>query len=197
MKIEVGSEVDSDLVDVLAHELTRCVQSFKRFEALRDSGEPTLTQVVATHDAYTDFLTHLFEFLVGCFKRDRGSSSSLPAIYEDRLVTDELRKAVRHFAYLDALQKAAAAGDPDFMFSEPGDVALTFAQNLRQIRNLAVHVDARRARRGESTTLSVDEFYQRYHGHAVLLFSWMWSSWRSHIESSTFGQIGSHTFKER
>ena len=193
MQVAEGDLVDADLLDSLVHELLRCRRALLRFQELKD--EPPGHYPFERHDAYVEFLTHLFEFLVGCFKRDQRSTRRLSADEVDKRVALELSKALRHLTEVASFGMLCGETNPSFRIPETSKIQSDFAQDLRRVRNLSIHVDPRRARRDDCGIPSVSEFYRRYHAHAVLLFSWLWSSWQHSVSLSlTLGEITSCTF---
>ena len=74
-----GDEIDTAHCIALAHEILRCEEAFKDFEKLA-----TQSIIVAEirplafkmYNAYAHFLHHLYEFMAGCYVRDRQNTVS-------------------------------------------------------------------------------------------------------------------------
>ncbi len=77
MKFNTGDTVDGDHCTVLTHEFFRCDDSFKEFaryaEQMIIQGQ-TREISYRTYNAYTNFIHHLYEFLMGCHARDAGNT---------------------------------------------------------------------------------------------------------------------------
>ena len=73
VKFNAGDALDSDHCTVLIHEFFRCDDSFKEFRRLAEQmivQGRTREISYRTYNAYTNFIHHLYEFLLGCLARD-------------------------------------------------------------------------------------------------------------------------------
>lgn len=73
MKFKAGDDVDNDHCIVLTHEFLRCDDAFNEFckhaEQMIMQGQ-TRELSYKTYNAYTSFIHHLYEFIMGCHVRD-------------------------------------------------------------------------------------------------------------------------------
>ena len=73
MKFEYGDATYDDLITTIAHEFILCKDSFERFTyyaKMNIMGKRDTLIKIRLHDAYATFLQHLYEFYVGCIKRN-------------------------------------------------------------------------------------------------------------------------------
>jgi len=95
MNNSLTTEQDKNLCLVLAHEYRRCDQAFIDFleHASNQIGLGwTKHNALSTYDAYARFLHHLYEFYVGCYKRDKRNLKTINHSDLDILFTQETEK---------------------------------------------------------------------------------------------------------
>lgn len=99
MKFEIGDETDQALTTTLVHELVLCKDSFERFAALAKMnimGRRDKATKIKCHDAYASFLHHLYEFYVGCIKRDFRSTETVQSRALDQIFNREVTKLLKN-----------------------------------------------------------------------------------------------------
>lgn len=74
-KFSAGDDIDQAHCIALRHEILRCKDSFDQFSCLAETmilqgRTPEISY--RTYNAYTAFIHHLYEFLMGCLARDSG-----------------------------------------------------------------------------------------------------------------------------
>ena len=174
MKFNAGDTVDGDHCTVLTHEFFRCDDSFKEFarcaEQMILQGQ-TREISYRTYNAYTNFIHHLYEFLMGCHARDAGNTEITNRKGEER--TKIIEGYVMHHAqrimnqYRDAIKNGTAPSWVNHISCYDVTVPAEFAKDFREFRNKAVgHVAHERA-----STLSLTEFYHKYHKYLYLLYT--------------------------
>ena len=98
MKFEKGDATDRALVTAIAHEFILCKDSFERFTqyaGLNIMGKRDKLTKIRSHDAYASFLHHLYEFYVGCIKRDLHDLKDIDYRRLDRIFNAEAKKAAQ------------------------------------------------------------------------------------------------------
>lgn len=178
MKFELGDATDSALTTAIAHEFILCKDSFERFvhySSLNIMGARDKLTKIRSHDAYTSFLHHLYEFHVGCIKRDRRNLNSLNYQILDRIFNTEVRKLLRN--RIHAIENGYAPSWENHISVYQIEVSEEFGAQFRHIRNRTAHVSTKRAT--PSSELPLAEFYRRYHKFIYLLYysaQWMWTT---------------------
>lgn len=178
MKFELGDAMDSALTTAIAHEFILCKDSFERFAhyaGLNIMGTRDKLTKIRSHDAYTSFLHHLYEFYVGCIKQDRRNLNSLNYQLLDCIFNTEVRKLLRN--RIHAIENGYAPSWENHISVYQVEVPEDFGIQLRRIRNRTAHVSIKRAT--PSSELSLAEFYRRYHKFVYLLYcsaQWMWTT---------------------
>lgn len=174
MKFAISDTVDQHLTTAIAHEYLKCRDCFNLFV----HNESVKTRVktkeirIRSYNLYSDFLLHLYEFYVGCFKRDRNSTEDIHWSDLDKLFTSEAQKLINNTA--ERIRNGRApAWENDISYYQVS-VPDNFGMHFRRIRNRHGHVDHKRSS-GEEITLS--EFFKKYHKFIYLLYSspaWIW-----------------------
>lgn len=176
MNFDIGDATDQALCATLVHEFGRCRESFREFTVYAGRnvmGEKSPTLLVRSHDAYGDFLRHLYEFYVGCFKRDRRNDREIRHEQLDLLFRAEVEKMLK------ARRNAIVGGyapkwENDIAVYETA-VPLDFGLRWRRIRNAHSHASTKRAASDASTSLKI--FFKDCHLFVYLLFEsaqFMW-----------------------
>jgi hypothetical protein len=116
-----------------------------------------------TYNAYTNFIHHLYEFIMGCLARDVGDTNITNKKGDERIRVIE--GYIMHHAqrvmnqYRDAIRNGTAPSWVNDINYYDVHVPTDFAKDFREYRNKAVgHVAHERA-----SKLSLSEFYQKYH----------------------------------
>lgn len=171
MKFNYGDETDKALIKVISHEFSRSDFAFNLFFNLksktlrRTPGDNNIDLMV--YNAYSLFIQHLYEYLKGCFMRDRLDTSNIPHNEIDKLMKFEAEKMLNIFKILIDIGKA-----PDWVNERSyyeDEVPDEFGLHFRSIRNNVAHVDVRRIDGGNRITLT--DFFKKYHKYIMLLYN--------------------------
>jgi len=82
-----------------------CEDSFERFvqiKKLSDMGMRDKGTQIKCYHAYTSFLHHLYEFYVGCIKRDRRNTKEIDSNSFDKIFNNEVIKLLKN--RIDAIE---------------------------------------------------------------------------------------------
>ena len=144
-----------------------------------------------TYNSYTNFIHHLYEFLLGCHARDAGNTEITNKKGDARTLIIEsyiTRHAQRIMnQYRDAVKNGTAPSLANDISYYDVTVPPDFAHDFRQYRNKAIgHVAHERA-----SKLSLSEFYRKYHKFMFYLYQDSIRWWRSH--ESEFPDLGEIT----
>jgi hypothetical protein len=183
-----GDETDRRLNATLAHEMFRCHAAFQRFTLAAGRnvmGDRSREQIVTSHDAYADFLRHLYEFYVGCFKRDQWSDAKIHHTRLDSLFNGESEKLLRRKR--DAIVGGYAPAWENDLAVYQIVVPTEFGRQFRRLRNAHSHASPKRVAPGDDWTLR--EFYQRCHLFVFLLYQCQVASWAGPDAASDLGEI--------
>ena len=180
MRFEIGSEIDVNHCRALTHEYFKCDDAFNLFmryaEITITSGEtPELSYRM--YNAYSSFLHHLYEFLLGCFARDMHNTNITNKKGDERIriiecmITSSVQRVFSNIR--DAIKRGEAPSWVNHISYYDITVPENFAADFRQYRNkVSGHVSHERA-----SELSLSEFYQKYHKILVELYyeaKYMW-----------------------
>lgn len=176
MKIEKGTKSEQNFIEVISHEFSLCEKAFDEFFLLAESnilGNDNYEVLESLYKNYSSFLTHLYEFYVACFKRDRGNTRNIHYSELDLLLTFEVKKLMRNMCNL-----IENGGAPDWVndisyYQE--QVPEDFGKKFRDVRNNSSHVDLRRISGGDRPTLK--EFMDDYHKFVFFLYDSARSLW--------------------
>jgi hypothetical protein len=169
MNFEIGDETDKALTTTLVHELVLCTDSFERFVDLAKMnimGRSDKTTKIKCHDAYASFLHHLYEFYVGCFKRDLRSTKPLESRVLDQIFNREVTKLLKN--RVDAIKGGYAPSWENHISVYQVDVPNEFGTQLRNIRNRTAHASTKRS--SPEDELPLGQFYEKYHRFVYLLY---------------------------
>lgn len=161
---------------VLAHEYRRCDQAFMDFldnstELL--NGRWSKINSLSTNDCYARFLHHLYEFYVGVFKKNAGSLSNIGPHDLDKLFNAEVEKLLRIRRW--RIDSGNVHSNENDFSSYQDQVSESFSTDFRQCRNRVAHTDFRRM--GNENSITLPQFYKKYHKYVVLLYEepyWLW-----------------------
>lgn len=172
MKFSAGDAVDYDYCIVLTHEFLRCEDAFIEFSTYANQmvihGQTKKISFKA-YNAYTRFLHHLYEFMIGCHTREAGNTNIKYKSIEERIaaiesyITNHAQRIMRQ--YVEAIDRGSA---PYANSREYYDVTIPtdFAKDFREYRNKAIgHVAYERA-----SKLNLTEFYEKYHKFIYALY---------------------------
>lgn len=159
MKFNAGDAVDNDHCTALQHEFLRCQDAFTDFErsagAMILQGENRLL-AYKTYNAYSRFIHHLYEFLLGTRARDIGDTAQLRKDEAERYILGETQRILTRTR--KAIEGGTAPSWENDISYYPTEVPKEFATEFRQHRNKAFgHVTYQRAK------LSMSEFYNKNH----------------------------------
>jgi hypothetical protein len=169
MQFIVGDQTDGALCAVLAHEFLLCTESFERFAhfgKLNILGKRDKRTKISSHNAYARFLHHLYEFYVGCWKRDRHDTSDIHYTMRDKMFNAEVAKLLRN--RIDAIKGGYAPVWENHISAYQVDVPSNFGEQFRQVRNRTAHSNIKRSASG--TDLSLAKFYEACHPFVYLLY---------------------------
>ena len=169
MKFIVGDQTDEALCAVLAHEFFLCTESFERFAhfgKLNIFGKRDKRTKILSHNAYARFLHHLYEFYVGCWKRDRHDTRDIHYTMRDQMFNAEVAKLLR--GRIDAINGSYAQVWENHISAYQAEVPSNFGEQFRQVRNRTSHSSIKRAASG--TDFSLVKFYEACHPFAYLLY---------------------------
>lgn len=189
MKFAPGDEIDSAHCTVLKHEFLRCEDAFKEFEhhatamimkaqadhfAKREAeaAENRLT-AFKTYNAYARFIHHLYEFMVGALARETGTTAQIDHTQAEQYILGHANRILsgKRKAILDG----TAPAWENHISAYPEKVPAEFGQEFRKFRNkLTGHV------KYERSTMSLSEFYDRYHMYLYMLYWNCLGHWGSH-----------------
>lgn len=169
MKFECGDETDQALTTTLVHEFVLCQESFERFARnakVNIMGQRDKIIKIKCHDAYASFLHHLYEFCVGCMKRDLKDTKDMGWENLDKMFNSEARRLLRN--RIDAIENGYAPSWENHISVYQVEVDEEFGAQFRKIRNRTAHVSTKRSMPGNDLPLAV--FYQKYHRFVYLLY---------------------------
>ncbi|MBI4911729.1 MAG: hypothetical protein HY823_03240 [Acidobacteria bacterium] len=193
MKFEFNDETDQALVATLVHEMKLCNESFAAFlkygtEVFINPNNALIK--VKIHDAYSSFLHHLYEFYVGCIKRDRWDTKNIKHDELDQILTKEAQKQLK---IKSILIENGIIDDPRNLPLFQVLVPETFGADFRRIRNRTAHASILRARPGNE--ISLDSFFKKYHFFVLILFYSGQFAWNiKNPETHDWGTIGAFNF---
>jgi hypothetical protein len=178
MKFKLGDATDSEHCTALKHEFLRCEDAFKDFETYgtlmiikaqdeaqgKRSATPHEKRFIAykTYNAYSRFIHHLYEFMLGAVARETGNSRKLEADdaglhimgHAQSILTGKRR----------AIQNGTAPAWENDISYYPEKVPAVFAKEFRQLSNIGGHVSHKRP------SLSLSDFYRKYHKYVHMLY---------------------------
>ena len=175
MKFEIGDEVDGKLVSVLFHEFVTCEKAFEEFALFASNnimGNTDSILKLNSYNAYSEFVSSLYEFYVGCFKRGYRDTKNIGYERLDSLFILELEKLMRNRS--NAIEKGHAADWENHISYFHEAVPENFGKEFRDVRNNISHTDYRRA---GGDRIGLMAFYKRYHKFVHLLYDSALFAW--------------------
>ena len=178
MKFDIGGETDSDHCIALQHEFLRCHDAFTEFRAYASHsilvGEDRWL-AFKMYNAYSRFIQYLYEFMAGALARELGDS---------RIAKDNNKKAQKVELFIsthaqrilrnkrEAIKNGSAPVWENALSAYPEKIPPEFAEDFRKYRNkVAGHLSY------ERSSLSLSDFYDRYHLYLHMLYRDALSSW--------------------
>lgn len=182
MKFKLGDSIDSEHCTALKHEFLRCEDGFKDFETYgtlmimkaqaESQGQPPTSahekRLVAckTYNAYSRFILHLYEFILGAVARvarDAGVTAQLRADLADRYIAGHAERILT--GRRRAMENGTAPAWENHISYYPDKVPSESASKFRELRNkCGVHVTH------ERSSISLSEFYEKYHKFVHMLY---------------------------
>ena len=192
MKFKLGDDVDIAHCTALKHEFLRCEDAFKDFEhgahvmIMKAQADETAGVTPKAHDsrfisyktynAYARFIHHLYEFMVGALARETGTTAQIEASLAERYIMSHTNRILqgRRAAILNGTAPAWENHISSYRESVPPE----FAHEFRTFRNkLSGHV------KHERSTMSLSEFYDKYHKYLYMLYWNCLGRWGSHWDA--------------
>jgi hypothetical protein len=174
MKLKAGDSIDSAHCTALKHEFLRCEDAFKEFHQCAlamIAAEPVDRRLAySAYNAYSRFIHHLYEFLIGAIARERGDTETIRADVAELYVTSNMQRVLARAR--NAAQMEPAKTWASDLSAYPEQVPPSFAREFRRHRNtVSAHVSHERSR------LSLSDFYRDYHLYLYLLYRDCQSWW--------------------
>lgn len=129
---------------------------------------------IKMHDAYANFLSHLFEFYIACEQRDRSNTKKLDNEFLDKFFNAQVKRQLRNKC--DAIEKGYAPEWENHISCYQVEVPEDFGKDFRLVRNRTSHALIDRSVPEKGIPLA--DFYHRYHKFAYLLY-YTGSWWRA------------------
>jgi hypothetical protein len=161
------------LTNALAHEFQRCRDAFALYTALLFlvlGGNTDRKIAIASYNAYSDFVSHLYEFYLGCIKRDGRFSRDVSGKAVDAILNAEVKKLLK--IRRERIIRGDAPRYENHVSCYEVEVPDEFGSMFRSVRNIRSHAIA------ERSDFDLAAFYLRYHQFVFLLFEepqWLWN----------------------
>jgi hypothetical protein len=175
MKFEHGDNTDNALVQTLVHEMMLCNDAFKEFvrhTEVKSLNPHKKEPKIKTYNAYSTFLHHLYEFYVGCFKRDKKNTEDIRWNELDSLFDLEGQKQLRNRR---VLVENGIIEDKANLHIYQKPLPSGFGSNFRYIRNHTAHASIKRIVPSPGSDLN--SFFKDYHFVIILMFFGAQYSW--------------------
>jgi hypothetical protein len=189
MNFEIRDDTDHALVKTLVHEMYLCRKGFDEFvafTAMADAEPQCKAHRIGQYSAYAEFVHHLYEFYVGCFKRDRRNTENIRHAELDQLLNAEVYKLLRNKRL--AIENGYAPSWENHISVYQVPVPEEFGSVFRKARNRAAHSEFRRAVSHSELTLA--QFCKEYHFFMYLLYESCLAFWHiQDIEKIDLGSI--------
>lgn len=179
MKFRVGDATDGAHCTALKHEFLRCEDAFKDFEtyattmimraqveaqgAPPSTAEETRLIAYKTYNAYSRFIHHLYEFMLGAIAREIGDTKQLKPADKDWYIAGHAQRILT--GRRQAILNGTAPAWENHISAFPEAVPAEFAEQFRSMRNkINAHVTH------ERSTISLSDFYDKYHKFVYMLY---------------------------
>lgn len=165
---------DTLLTNALAHEFQRCRDTFALFTALHFlilSGNDERNIAIASYNTYSDFISHLYEFYLGCIKRDGRFGRKPLGKAVDTAMNAEVTKLLK--LRRDRIIRGDAPSYENHTSHYEVKVPDEFGTMFRSVRNIRSHAIA------ERSEFDLADFYHKYHRFIILLFDepqYLWNA---------------------
>ena len=171
MKLSIGGVIDADHCIALQHEFLRCHDAFTEFYMYASRsilfGENKWL-AFKTYNAYSRFIHHLYEFMVGALARDIGNTTIAKNKREiakkvELIISGHTQRILTNKR--EAIKNGTAPIWENALSAYPENMPPKFAKDFREFRNkVAGHVSY------ERSSLSLTDFYDRYHLYLHMLY---------------------------
>jgi len=189
MRFKLGDDVDVGHCTALKHEFLRCEDAFKDFERsahvmiMKAQADKTAGVTPTAHDsrfiayktynAYVRFIHHLYEFMVGALARDTGTTAQIESQRAELYIMSQANRILQ--GRRSAILNGTAPKWENHISVYPESVPPEFAYQFRTFRNkLSGHV------KHERSTMSLSEFYDKYHMYLYMIYWNCLGHWGSH-----------------
>ena len=187
MRIEIGTETDSDHCKAITHEYYKCRDAFERFRVTAEgiilSGQNKEISYRA-YNAYSYFIHHLYEFLMACHARDAGNTSITNKRGQERtehldlLLIGDAHRVVK--ARIDRISQGRAPSWENHIsyYEVLLPIPEKFGEDFRTYRNkVSGHASFERI-----SELNLTKFYKKYHPYLYLLYRDVGEMWGRDLE---------------
>jgi hypothetical protein len=130
-------------------------------------------------------LHHLYEFYVGCFKRNKGGQRKIDHTVLDQLFQSEAEKLMELRRW--RIEGGHADSSENHISYYQVVVPNEFATEFRNIRNRVAHTDLRRS--GANGALTLPEFYEKFHKFILVLYEEPYGLWHIKADKYNWGEI--------
>ncbi|BCM24749.1 hypothetical protein [Methyloradius palustris] len=160
------------LTNALAHEFQRCRDAFNLFAGLHlilATGNQDKKIAIASYNAYSDFVSHLYEFYLGCIRRDGRFPKHIKGAAVDKVLNNEVKKLLN--IRRDRILRGDAPSYENDISTYQVEVPEEFGLQFRSVRNIRSHASSDRSQ------FNLAIFYFKYHKFIYLLFEephWLW-----------------------
>jgi hypothetical protein len=171
MKFPIGEAVDTDHSIALHHEFLRCHDAFTEFYAHACSSilfEENRWLSFKMYNAYSSFIHHLYEFMVGALARDLLDTEIAKnkrdiAKKVEMFISGNTQRILTNKC--EAIKNGTAPVWENDLSAYPETIPPEFAKDFREYRNkVAGHVSY------ERSSMSLTDFYDRYHLYLHMLY---------------------------
>jgi hypothetical protein len=131
--------------------------------------KPDKKLAISCYNAYVDFIAHLYEFCLGCIRRDERFPNNVSGQGVDSIVNAEVEKLLK--IRRDSIVRGDAPPYENHISYYEVQVPKEFGAEFRAVRNIRSHVGEARSH------FDLASFYIKYHRFAYLLFEsshWLW-----------------------
>ncbi len=170
MKLQELPDIDTNLAVAIHHEFLRCQESFDEFHdyalsmiMLAKKGQTDRRLAFRTYNAYSRFVHHLYEFLIGATQRDIQSTNRILAEDAEKHITGYLQRVLNRRR--KAIINGTAPTWENHISYYPEIAPTGLAREFRLFRNkINGHVSY------ERPNLNLSDFYNRNHKFLHMLY---------------------------
>jgi hypothetical protein len=185
LKFKPGDETDRQHCVALQHEFLRCHDAYIDFDTLGRIEIETVKHqdpwlAYRIYNAYSRFIHHLYEFLLGALRRDLADTAQIRWENSDPWINGQIQRILNNKR--EAIKNGTAPAWENSIDYYPEEVPKGFAKEFREYRNKAAgHVTHERSR------LSLTDFYDRNHKFLNLLYRDGYAWWG--VQGKTFPDL--------